>query len=129
MLHITRAMITAFNITDTDFMGYSVDKSTANFHHLIVPRRNGGAKAFSNGAILNKDTSHPYIHIIESKDYDMFYKITKEMMKENKLGYIDIECLRAIDDILNTFEREHSGETNFLGEELIKEEYIKRLKR
>ena len=129
MLHITRVMITAFNITDTDFMGYTVDKSTANFHHLIIPRRNGGAKAMSNGAILNKDTSHPYLHIIELKDYDIFYRITKEMMKENKLGRIDLECLRAIDDVLNSFEREHSGETNFLGEELIKEEYTKRLKR
>lgn len=129
MLHITRVMITAFNITDTDFMGYSVDKTNANFHHLIVPRRNGGAKSISNGAILNKDTSHSYLHIIELKDYDIFYEVTKEMMKENKLGKIDLECIRRIDDILNTFEREHSGETNFLGEELIKEEYTKRLKR
>lgn len=127
MLHITRVMITAFNITDTDFMGYSVDKTNANFHHLIIPRRNGGAKAISNGAILNKDTSHAYLHIIELKDYDVFYKITKEMIKENKLGRIDLACIRAIDDILNSFEKEHSGETNFLGEELIKEEYIKRL--
>ena len=129
MLHITRVMITAFNITDTDFMGFSVDKTNANFHHLIIPRRNGGAKSISNGAILNKDTAHPYLHIIESKDYDVFYKITKEMIKENKLGRIDLECIRAIDDILNFFEREHSGETNFLGEELIKEEYTKRLTR
>ena len=127
MLHITRVMLAAFNITDTDSMGYSVDKSTANFHHLIIPRRNYGAKSISNGAILNKDTSHPYLHIIESKDYDMFYYITKEMMKENKLGRIDETCINAIDDILKTFEREHSGETNFLGEELIKEEYTKRL--
>ena len=129
MLHITRTMITIFNINDTDFMGYSVDKTNASFHHLIVPRRNGGAKAISNGAILNKNTSHSYLHIIESKDYDVFYRITKEMMKENKLGAIDLACLRVIDDILTLFEREHSGETNFLGEELIKEEYTKRLKR
>lgn len=127
MLHISRVMITVFDIIDTDFMGYSVDKNTANFHHLIIPRRNGGAKAICNGAILNKDTSHPYLHIIESKDYDVFYKITKEMIKENRLGRIDMECLRVINDVLNYFEREHSGETNFLGEQLIKEEYTKRL--
>ena len=54
MLHITRVMIIAFNITDIDFMGYAVSKSTANYHHLIIPRRNGGAKTISNGAILNK---------------------------------------------------------------------------
>ena len=127
MLHITRVMITAFNITDIDFMGYSVSKETANYHHLIIPRRVGGAKSISNGAILNKDTSHPYLHIIESKDYDMFFRITREMMKENKLGRIDLDILKRIDDILNCFEREHAGETNFLQEELIKEEYTKRL--
>ena len=127
MLHITRVMLTAFNITDTDFMGYSVNKETANYHHLIIPRRVGGAKSICNGAILNKDTSHPYLHIIESKDYEMFFRITKEMMKENKLGRIDLDCLKRIDDILNCFEREHTGETNFLQEELIKEEYTKRL--
>ena len=127
MLHITRVMITAFNITDTDFMGYSVSKENANFHHLIVPRRNGGSKALCNGAVLNSETSHPYIHIIEAKDYEIFYKITKQMMIENKLGRLDETCLKRINDILKYFEREHSGETNFLGEELIKEEYTKRL--
>ena len=49
------------------------------------------------------------------------------MMKENKLGRLDEKCIRVIHDVLNAFEREHSGETNFLGEELIKEEYTKRL--
>lgn len=127
MLHITRIMISAFNIEDVDFMGYSVDKTTANYHHLIIPRRNGGAKTINNGAILNKDTSHPYLHIVESKDYDMFYDITKQMMIENKLGRIDIECFKRINDILLQFEREHSSDTNFLKEPLIKEEYTKRL--
>jgi hypothetical protein len=120
-------MISAFNIEDVDFMGYSVDKSTANYHHLIIPRRNGGAKTINNGAILNKDTSHPYLHIVESKDYDMFYNITKQMMIENKLGRLDIDCFKRINDILLVFEREHSSDINFLNEPLIKEEYTKRL--
>ena len=127
MLHITRIMISAFNIEDVDFMGYSVDKSTANYHHLIIPRRNGGAKTINNGAILNKDTSHPYLHIVESKDYDMFYNITKQMMIENKLGRLDIDCFKRINEILLVFEREHSADINFLNEPLIKEEYTKRL--
>ena len=127
MLHITRIMISAFNIEDVDFMGYSVDKATANYHHLIIPRRNGGAKTINNGAILNKDTSHPYLHIVESKDYDMFYNITKQMMIENKLGKLDIDCFKKINDILTQFEHEHSADTNFLNEPLIKEEYTKRL--
>lgn len=127
MLHITRIMFSTFNITDMDFMGYSVDKMSANYHHLIIPRRNGGAKTINNGAILNKETSHPYLHIIEGRDYDMFYKITKEMIIENKLGRIDLDSIKKINDILLLFEREHGNDTNFYGEALIKEEYTKRL--
>lgn len=127
MLHITRVMISAYNITDTDFMGYSVSRDTANFHHLILPRRNYGSKSIKNGAILNKDTSHPYIHLIENKDYDLFFRITREMIKENKLGRLDEKVLRTIDDLLGIFEREHCGDTNFNGEPLIREEYVKRL--
>ena len=128
MLHITRVMLGEFNLTDTDFMGYSIDRSNANFHHLIVPHRNNGVKTINNGAVLNKDTSHPYLHIIEFKDYEIFYRITKEMIKENKLRRLDVDCIRRIHDYLECFEKEHSGDTNFFGEPVIKEEYVKRLK-
>lgn len=127
MLHITRVMISTFNIKDMDFMGYSVDKDTANFHHLIIPRRNGGVKSINNGAVLNSNTSHPYLHIVEFKNYDMFYEITREMIEQNKLRRLDYKNLARINDILNTFEREYSGDTNYLGECIIKEEYTKRL--
>ena len=127
MLHITRVMFTAFNITDTDFMGYSINKENASFHHLIIPRRNHGTKSINNGSILNKDTSHAYLHLIETKDYEIFFRITKEMIKENKLGRIDEQILKNINDLLNVFEREHSGDVNFYGDPLIREEYVKRL--
>ena len=127
MLHITRVMINTFNIVDTDFMGYSVDRSNANYHHLIIPRRNGGVKTINNGAILNKDTSHPYLHVIEYKDYDIFYLITKEMIEENKARRIDPKNIARIYDLLNTFERNYSADTNVNGEPLIREEYTKRL--
>jgi hypothetical protein len=120
-------MITAYNITDMDFMGYSVDRSNANFHHLIIPRRNGGPKTVSNGAILNKDTSHPYLHVVEGKDYELFYLITREMINENKLGRLDINSIKKIYNYLEIFEREHSADVNFNGEPLIREEYTKRL--
>lgn len=128
MLHITRVLINEFKITDTDFMGYEVCKASANFHHLIIPHRNNGVKNIANGAVLNKDVSHPYLHVIEFKDYDIFYDITREMMKENRMGKLDIECMRRIHQMLDTFEREHSGDTNFFGEQIIREEYVKRLK-
>ena len=127
MLHITCVMINVFNISDTDFMGYSVDRASANYHHLIIPRRNGGVKTINNGAVLNKFTSHPYLHVIEYKDYDIFYLITREMIEENKARKIDPRNLARINDLLTVFERNYCGETNFLGEPLIKEEYTKRL--
>ena len=127
MLHITKLMIEKYNITDMDFMGYYVDKDTANYHHLIIPRRNGGVKTVSNGAILNKDTSHPYLHIVEVRDYEIFYDITREMIKENLSGKIELENVKRIDDMLRNFEKEHCGDLNFNGEEVIKEEYTKRL--
>ena len=129
MLHITRVMISEFNITDMDFMGYYIDRDNVNFHHLIIPRRNGGTKTINNGALLNKDTSHPYLHLIEQKDYDIFYRITKEMIKENKLRKIDVDIIKKIYDCLEVFEKEHCGEVNSNGDPIIREEYTKRLLR
>ena len=126
-INITNVMFTEFNITDMDFMGYALSRDRANYHHLIIPRRNGGAKTVNNGAILNKDTSHPYLHVIEYIDYDIFYRITREMIDENKSRRIKPENIAKIDDLLRVFEREHSSESNCNGEQLIKEEYTKRL--
>lgn len=129
MLHITKCMIQKFNITDRDFMGYSIDKSNASFHHLIIPRRCGGPKTIDNGAVLNGKTAHPYLHLIEERDYEIFYLITSEMVDENLKGRIDLSNLKKIDDLLKYFEREHSGDHNFYDEPLIREEYVRRLVR
>lgn len=43
-------------------------------------------------------------------------------------GYLDIENLRYIDDILTSFEREYCGKRGKKGKILIKEEYTKRVK-
>ena len=117
MKEITKQMIDDFKIMKIgiDFMGYKVDrKESLSFHHLVIPHRN--CKLFSleegylywNGAILRRDTSHDYLHIIEKIDYDIFLAITSEMIDENVKGYLDIENLRYISDCLKTFEREHS---------------------
>ena len=127
MLHITKVMIAKFDIHEMDFMGYSLDKEHASFHHLIIPRREGGPKTIDNGAVLNSFTSHPYLHIIEEKDYELFYLITSEMIDQNIRRRLDLENIRRINDLLNYFEREHCGDINFNGEPLIKEKYVKRL--
>jgi hypothetical protein len=129
MLQITKTMINVFKITDMDFMGYHLNKDEANYHHLIIPRRNSGPKSIRNGAVLNANTSHPYLHIVEERDYELFFLITRELIKENYLGRLDDNAIRKIDDYLTVFERENSGAYNFVGNPLIREEYTIRMKR
>lgn len=127
MLHITKVMIHVFDIQEMDFMGYSIDKKNASYHHLIIPRRKGGPKTIDNGAVLNCRTSHPYLHVIEEKDYEIFYLITSEMIDQNIRRRLDLENIKRINELLNYFEREHCGDTNFSGEPLIRESYVRRL--
>lgn len=130
MKEITKLMIKQYAIMKLkyDFMGYLFQRSNQlSYHHLIIPNRNGGPMTFENGAILVQATSHDYLHIIERLDYDMFLAITSEMIDENLKGYLDWENIKAIDDILNQFEKEHCGDRTRKGKPLIREEYTKRL--
>lgn len=119
-----------------DFMGYDFNKTQQlSFHHLLIPRRYCGKYGLGegylwwNGVILRQNTSHEYLHVIESKDIDRFNAITSELIDENVKGYLDQENLFAIDDILNSFEREYSGTSTKKGKPLIKEEFTRRLVR
>lgn len=129
MLKITKIMIETFHITDMDFMGYSVNIQNASYHHLIIPRRLNGPKTIDNGAILNGNTSHPYLHIIEEKDYEIFLLIQKRMIHENLNRRLDLQTIRRIHSLLLYFEKEHCGDVNSYGEPIIKEKYVKRLSR
>lgn len=131
MKEITRLMINEYKIKQLgyDFMGYCLQKKDIyTFHHLIIPNRKGGKMEKWNGAILCGQTSHPYLHLIECKEPDMFYFITSEMIDMNIKGYLDIDNLRRIHNLLDTFEREYSGKRTSKGKILIKEEYTKRAK-
>lgn len=137
MKEIAERMIKDFKIMKLgfDFMGYNVDKkSSLSFHHLIIPRREsrkykiGDGYLYWNGAILKQNTSHDYLHLIESKDHDMFLAITSEMIDENIKGYLDISNLRYINDVLCQFEREYCSDLSKKGKLLIKEEYLRRPK-
>ena len=131
MKEITRQMIKIYNINDFDFMGYDIKrKESLSFHHLIIPHREskkygiGDGNLLRNGAILVQETSHEYLHIIENKDYEIFCRLTSEMIDMNIKGYLDIENLRYIKDILLYFEKEHNLDRNSKGKQLIKREYI-----
>ena len=134
MREVTKTMIKDFKIMKLgyDFLGYKVNRAQdLSFHHLIIPHREskaygiGEGYLYWNGAILNGGTSHPYLHIVESKDEERFLAITSEMIDENLLGRLDIQSLRRIRDILEGFEREHSGDTTSKGKQLIKEEFVR----
>lgn len=135
MREITKQMIDYYKIMKLgyDFMGYPVyQKNKLSYHHLIIPRRQskeagiGEGYLWWNGAILNQSTSHEYLHLIEAKDFDMFSAITSEMIDENVKGYLDVENLRNILDILHCFEREHCSDCSKKGNYLIKDEYLYR---
>lgn len=129
MKQVTKLMINEFKINQLgyDFMGYSLQKGDIyTFHHLIIPNRHGGKVERWNGAILCGQTAHPYLHIIEAKDYDMFCYLTSEMIDMNIKGYLDPYNLRNIDALLKQFEREHCSDRTRKGKMLIKEEYTRR---
>ena len=136
MRDITKIMIKKYALMKLkyDFMGYEFNNpNQLSFHHLIVPHRLCKSKGLGegyiewNGAILRQNTSHDYLHIVERYDLDMFNAITSEMIDENVKGYLDIENIKAIDDILNNFEREYCSARTKKGYPLIKEEYTRRL--
>jgi len=120
-------MYSKFNLTDTDFMGYELDRKSASYHHLIIPRRLGGPKTVDNGAVLNGKTAHPYLHLIEGRDYEIFCLITSEMIDQNLKRKLDIENLKRIDIFLKYFEKKKWSDKKSYEEPLIKEDYVKRL--
>lgn len=128
MKSITNLMIDIYNMKNIDFMGYSFTLKNASFHHLVIPNRRGGPKEIWNGAILNSKTSHPYLHLIETVDYNVFSYITSEMIDMNIKGYLDIDNLRRIHDALEQFEDEHYVDRSKKGKLLINRSYMKRVK-
>lgn len=126
MKHITQLMVNEFKIKEVgcDFMGYKLQKADSlTFHHLIIPRRNGGRITRQNGAIIQR-MPHDYLHLIERIDYDTFCYLTSEMIDMNIKGYLDPENLAQIDLLLQQFEAEHKHDTTKKGKRLIKREYI-----
>lgn len=109
-----------------DFMGYPFKiKKELSTHH-IIPRHSGGETKKNNLCVLNRFSSHNYIHLIESYDYQAFIEISKCLMNQVRLGKISIGELNTINDILSTFEYKYKDEET-RGGLLIKPIYKKRL--
>lgn len=124
----------ALNRLKYDFMGYKFEREKElSFHHLIIGRQecrnNGIGNGYWewNGALLVQRRSHQYLHTIGLFDEDRYLAITSEIFDEIVKGHLDMENIRAIDDILTSFEREYCGIKNCKGRDIIREEYVRRL--
>lgn len=133
MKYITKLMINDFKLKKLryDFTGYHFNKTDdLSYHHTIIPKcvaeKSGMGELYTywNGSILCADTSHPYIHLIAQKDYDMFAAITSELIDENIKGHLDRDNIIRIHDIMQCFEREHCSDRDKKGKLLIKDKYI-----
>lgn len=106
-----------------DFLGYTFkDKKELSTHH-IIPRFIGGETKHNNLCILNRNTSHNYIHLIQDYDYKVFMQISKHLLEQVNLGHIDIDELKQIDELLMFFEDKFKNEQARSGELLIRPEY------
>lgn len=106
-----------------DFMGYEFETKRDLSTHHIIPRHSGGETKKDNLCVLNRYTSHNYIHLIEDTDYKVFLEISKYLLEQVKKGEISIEQLLRIDDALHFFEFKYRNEEDRHGERLIKPEY------
>ncbi len=131
MKPVVDLMINEFKLLEVgiDFMGYRItNPKKLSFHHLVEFKRNGGFYEIDNGAILIRDSSHDYIHLIEKFDKKLFKAITEEMIKENKMRMIDMEIIKKIDEYLCEFEYYHSEDTIAKGRKLLlKDQFLRRL--
>ena len=128
MKQITKDMIRIYKIKELgfDFAGYKLQKGDIyTYHHNIIAKRNGGPETIWNGAILCGKTMHPYLHLIEQYDPEIFYLITSELIDENIKRKLTLDSLRRIRTLLEYFEKEHCSTRTKKGNLLIKESYVR----
>ena len=128
MKHLVIEMKHIWKVNDVDWMGYSLKKvDSLSFHH-IVKKENHGKFEIDNGALLNNNTSHPYLHLIEIKDLELYIYLNNLLKNINsQREYPTRQQLLAIDSILKQFEREHCSDKNSKGKLLIKKEFYDRM--
>ena len=119
-------MINSYNLKGIDFMGYKVNKNNPYTYHHILKKCHGGNETLKNGAVLTK-YSHQYLHIIETRDLEIYNQINNVLKQINEQGFAPLERqILAIDYILRIFESEHFNDKTAKGKILIKKEFLKR---
>lgn len=127
MKNIMRDMLKIYvPVSGLDWMNYKLVRDDLSFHH-IIKKCDKGKKEIKNGAILQSSNSHPYLHLIEYIDIEVYVKLNEMFKVINKQREEPSEMQRyAIEDILLAFEKEHRWEKNSKGELLIQKKYLKR---
>lgn len=128
MKEVTQEMIDEWRMTNMDWMGYTLEEGEFfSFHHLIVPKRFGGKVEVNNGAILIKQASHDYLHVIERTERKLFEEITWVLREINEQRYMPTkEQLQRIRQVLEYFENRYMNMYTREGKPLIKYRYLRR---
>lgn len=106
-----------------DFLGYTFNSKKELSTHHIIPRHSGGETKKKNLCVLNRITSHNYIHLIEDYDYKVFLQISGSLLKQVQQGKIDLEEIKKITELLEFFEHKYKDAEDRHGELLIRPEY------
>jgi len=128
MKEIVKNMTEEWGMTNMDWMGYTLEENEYfSFHHLIVPKRFGGKQTEENGAILIKQASHDYLHVIERTERKLFEEITWVLREINEQRYMPTkEQLQRIRQVLEYFENRYMNMYTREGKPLIKYRYLRR---
>ncbi len=112
-----------------DMMGYIIlEGDQLSFHH-IIPTSSGGPDTAANCSPLSMNISHPYIHVVERYDIQLFRDISYELMRIKERGYVDIDGLLAIDQMLTYFEGRFDGQYNQKNNLIIRPEFKIRIQK
>lgn len=126
MKNVTKLIIGIYNVKKIDWMGYKVSKDNPYTYHHLKKKEYGGKEDLKNGAILT-DIAHKYLHIIESRDKELYDLLNNVLWQINEQGFAPLKRqLLAIDFILRQFEEKYKNQTNSKGKQLIKNKYFKR---
>lgn len=124
MKEIVFLMMNEYNLKKIDFMGYVLSKENPYTYHHIKKRCHGGEVSLKNGAILTK-IAHEYLHIIESRDLELYEYINNVLKQINEQGHEPLlRQILAIDYILKIFEEKYKNEKTTKNKTLIKKQYI-----
>ena len=128
MKHLVIEMRHIWNVKNIDWMGYQINRGDSLSFHHVVKKEHHGKYEMDNGALLNCNSSHPYLHLIENKDLELYIYLNNLLKNINsQREFPSKQQLLAIDAILRQFEREHCSDRNNKGKFLIKSEFYDRM--